>query len=70
MRDGNFGDFKTVGGEVFEMRIDVGKGYRVYFTNNGKQIVILLVGGDKSTQDEDVKTAKKMAEGIDCGKID
>ena len=64
MTDGNFGDSKTVGGGVFEMRIDVGKGYRVYFTNNGKQIVILLVGGDKSTQDEDIKTAKKMAKEI------
>ena len=70
MKDGNFGDSKTVGGGVFELRIDVGKGYRVYFTNNGKRIVILLVGGDKSTQDADIKTAKKMAEGIDYGKID
>ena len=70
MTVGNFGDSKTVGGGVFKLRIDVGKGYRVYFTNNGKQIVILLVGGDKSTQDEDIKTAKKMAGGIDYGKID
>lgn len=70
MTVGNFGDSKTVGGGVFELRIDVGKGYRVYFKNNGKQIVILLVGGDKSTQDEDIKTAKKMAGGIDYGKID
>ncbi len=44
------------------MRIDVGKGYRVYFKNNGKEIIILLVGGDKSTQEADIKTAKKMAE--------
>ena len=70
MTVGNFGDSKTVGGGVFELRIDVGKGYRVYFTNNGKRIVILLVGGDKSTQDADIKSAKKMAEGIDYGKID
>lgn len=46
---------------MFELRIDVGKGYRVYFMNKGNEIVILLVGGDKSTQDEDIKTAKKMA---------
>ena len=58
---GNFGDSKTVGDGVFELRIDVGKGYRVYFKNTGNEIVILLVGGDKSTQDEDIKTAKKMA---------
>ncbi len=46
---------------MYELRIDVGKGYRVYFTNKGNRIVILLVGGDKSTQDEDIKTAKEMA---------
>ncbi len=61
MRDGNFGDSKAVGDGVFELRINIGKGYRVYFTNNGKEIVILLVGGDKSTQDSDIKAAKKMA---------
>ena len=62
MKNGNFGDSKTVGSGVFELRIDVGKGYRVYFKNNGKEIIILLVGGDKSTQEADIKTAKKMAE--------
>ena len=62
MKNGNFGDSKTVGGGVFELRIDVGKGYRVYFKNNGKEIIILLVGGDKSTQEADIKAAKKMAE--------
>ena len=61
MTVGNFGDSKSVGDGVFELRIDVGKGYRVYFTNNGKEIVILLVGGEKTTQDEDIKEAKKMA---------
>lgn len=43
------------------MRIDVGKGYRIYFKNNGKEIVILLVGGDKSSQESDIKIAKKKA---------
>lgn len=62
MKNGNFGDSKTVGGGIYELRIDVGKGYRVYFKNNGKEIIILLVGGDKSTQEADIKTAKKMAE--------
>lgn len=61
MKNGNFGDSKTLGEGVFELRVDVGKGYRVYFKNNGKEIVILLVGGDKSSQDKDIKTAKKMA---------
>lgn len=61
MKNGNFGDSKTVGEGVFELRIDVGKGYRVYFKNNGKEIIILLVGGSKSSQDVDIKTAKKMA---------
>ena len=64
LKDGNFGDSKSVGGGVYELRIDVGKGYRVYFTNKNNKIVILLVGGDKSTQDEDIKTAKKMAEEV------
>lgn len=61
MEDGNFGDSKSVGGGVFEIRIDVGKGYRVYFTNKDNKIIFLLVGGDKSTQDDDIKIAKKMA---------
>ena len=61
MKSGNFGDSKSIGDGVFELRVNVGKGYRVYFTNNGTEIVILLVGGDKSTQDSDIQTAKKMA---------
>ena len=61
MKNGNFGDSKMLGEGVFELRVDVGKGYRVYFKNNGKEVVILLVGGDKSSQDKDIKTAKKMA---------
>lgn len=64
MKEGNFGDSKSVSGGVFELRIDVGKGYRVYFTNKNNRIVFLLVGGDKSTQDEDIKTAKKMSEEV------
>ena len=61
MKSGNFGDSKSVGDGVFELRVNVGKGYRVYFTNDGIEIVILLVGGDKSTQDSDIQSAKKMA---------
>ena len=64
LENGNFGDSKFVGDNVFELRIDVGKGYRIYFTNKEKEIVILLVGGEKSTQDEDIKKAKEMAKEV------
>ena len=64
MEDGNFGDSKSVGNKVFELRIDVGKGYRIYFTNKDSRIVFLLVGGDKSSQNKDIETAKKMAEEV------
>lgn len=59
LENGNFGDSKSVGGGVYELRIDVGKGYRVYFTNKDNKMVVLLVGGDKSTQDEDKQLPKK-----------
>ncbi len=61
---GNFGDSKSVGDGVSEMRIDVGAGYRVYFTRRGEVVYLLLLGGDKSTQDADIKKAKKMAQGL------
>jgi putative addiction module killer protein len=65
--EGNPGDVKPVGEGVSEMRIDYGPGYRVYYKttsgcqNAGKEIIILLCGGDKSTQDDDIKRAKKIA---------
>ncbi len=58
---GNPGDAKPVGGGVVEMRISYGPGYRVYYTEHGKQLVILLCGGDKSTQRSDIKQAIQMA---------
>lgn len=58
---GNPGDVKPVGGGVSEMRIDYGAGYRVYFTQRGKLVVILLCGGDKSTQSKDILRAKAIA---------
>lgn len=58
---GNAGDVKPVGQGISELRIDYGPGYRVYFLKRGKEIVILLCGGDKSTQEDDIKTAKRLA---------
>jgi putative addiction module killer protein len=59
---GNPGDVKPVGEGVSEARIDYGPGYRIYFATRGKMLIVLLVGGDKSTQDKDIKTAKAMWE--------
>jgi putative addiction module killer protein len=61
---GNPGDAKSVGEGVHEMRIDYGPGYRVYFTRKGRTIVILLCGGDKSSQHRDIKVARKMAKEV------
>jgi len=58
---GNFGDVKPVAEGVSEMRIDFGPGYRVYFTQRGLEIVILLAGGSKATQAKDIKTALQLA---------
>ena len=61
IRSGNFGDHRSVGGGVSELRIDVGKGYRVYCTIRQKTVVILLCGGDKSSQQNDIQRARHMA---------
>ena len=58
---GNFGDVKPVGSGVSELRIDCGPGYRVYLTQRGLEVVILLVGGDKRTQSKDIEAAIEMA---------
>jgi putative addiction module killer protein len=62
MRDGNPGDVKPVGKGVSEMRIASGPGYRLYFTQRGRTLVILLCGGDKSSQREDIARAIEMAQ--------
>jgi len=58
---GDLGDVKPVGEGVSEMRIDYGPGYRVYFVRRGQALVILLAGGDKHTQDSDIKMALDLA---------
>jgi len=62
MADGNFGDVKAIGEGISEARIDYGPGYRVYFMQQGRQLVILLCGGDKSSQSRDIKQARLIAE--------
>jgi len=62
---GNPGDVKPIGAGISEMRIDYGPGYRVYYKDTGKEIIILLCGGDKSTQEKDIFRAKEIAVGYD-----
>lgn len=61
VEDGNFGDYRSVGGGVSELRINVGKGYRAYYTIRRNTVVILLCGGDKSSQRQDIGLAQQMA---------
>lgn len=62
LRSGNPGDVKPVGSGVSEMRIDYGPGYRIYFIQRGELLIVLLAGGDKRTQETDIKTALRLAE--------
>ena len=61
VEEGNFGDCQPVGEGVSEMRVHYGPGYRVYLAQRGADIVILLAGGDKATQNKDIKTALGLA---------
>ncbi len=60
VRAGNFGDFKSVGGGVFELRIDLGPGLRVYYGLHGQRVVVLVGGGDKRSQARDIRRAQEL----------
>ena len=63
--NGNFGTIRSVSGGVFEMKIDHGPGYRIYYFRRGKELVILLCGGDKRTQKSDIAHARRLKEEIE-----
>ena len=65
LEDGNPGNSRSVGAGVIEMKIDFGPGYRVYYVQRGEIIIVLLCGGDKSTQSKDIERAKALAAQID-----
>ena len=62
---GNLGDWKSVGGEISEMRVNFGPGYRLYFTRRGSILIVMLAGGDKSTQAKDIRRAQKILEELE-----
>ncbi len=62
---GNFGDYKSIGNNLLELRITTGPGYRVYFTKQNDEIIVLLIGGDKSSQSDDIKKAKDILKELD-----
>jgi putative addiction module killer protein len=60
IKNGIFGDFKYISDGIFESRIHYGPGYRIYYTKEGDTVVLLLIGGDKSTQQKDIEKAKEI----------
>ena len=64
LASGNPGDAGPVGGGVSELRIDYGPGYRVYYVQRGRRLIVLLAGGDKDSQDRDIIQARRLARGL------
>lgn len=62
---GNLGDWKPVGNEVSEMRVAFGSGCRLYFTRRGRILIVMLAGGDKSTQPRDIKRAQRILQQLE-----
>lgn len=62
---GNLGDWKPVGGEVSEMRVAFGPGYRLYFTRRQSILIVMIAGGDKATQSRDIKRAQRILERLE-----
>ena len=67
VKKGDFGNQKSVGDGIFELKIDYGSGYRLYYKKAGVDIVVLLCGGDKSTQDADIEKAKEILGELENG---
>ena len=61
---GNPGDHRNLAGGISELRIDIGSGYRVYYTQRGNELIVLLAGGDKSSQQQDIRRAIELAESL------
>lgn len=62
IKEDNFGDYKSINAELWELRVTTGPGYRIYYTKKENTIIILLLGGDKSSQSDDIKKAKQILE--------
>ncbi len=62
---GNLGDWKSIAGAISEMRVNFGPGYRLYFTRRGRILIVMLNGGDKSTQAKDIKRARQILQELE-----